>query len=79
MVCGSLEHEVLKQVGKARPPRLLVLGADVIPQVDRNDWTGTVGMHNDIETVVERLFLVGDPHARTVIVVPWCTTRDLGQ
>ena len=33
----TLEHHVLEEVGEAGPARLLVLGADAVPEVDRGD------------------------------------------
>jgi hypothetical protein len=52
-VARALEHHVLEQVGEPRLARLLVLGADVVPEVDRGDRSDAVGSDDDPEPVVE--------------------------
>ena len=50
-VPGALEHHVLEQVREAGPAGLLVLGSDVVPEVDRDDG---------------REVVLGDDHAQAV-------------
>ena len=47
------EHHVLEQMRKARSRRLFVRGADVIPEVHRNDRQALIRRKNHFETVVE--------------------------
>ena len=56
------EHQVLEQVGEPGAAGLLVLRADVVPEVDRNDGAAAILVHDHVEPVVECLFLVGDLH-----------------
>ena len=57
IVLRTLEHHVFEEVGKAGPARPLVLGTDVIPDVDADDRRGVVFMQDDIQTVGKREFL----------------------
>jgi hypothetical protein len=63
VVFRTLEHQVLEQVREARPARRLVLGADVIPQVDRDDGRLAVGVNDDAQAVGQGELLVGDVNA----------------
>ena len=65
VVLGALEHQVFKQVREAGSSRGLVLGADVIPEVDCHDRRLAIGVHDHREAVVEREFLVGDQLCRS--------------
>jgi methionine-rich copper-binding protein CopC len=56
----ALEHHVLEQVSEARLARHLVLGADVVPQVDCHDGRQVVLGHDDPQTVVKMLVAEGD-------------------
>ena len=58
-----LEHQMLEQVGEAGVTRPLVLGADVIPHTDGDDWTGVIFVNEDVEPVLEGVFRVGDIHS----------------
>ncbi len=50
-VPAALEHEVLEEVGEAGLAGLLVLGADVVPEVDGHDGRDVVGRHDDAQAV----------------------------
>ncbi len=60
VVLGAVEHQVFKQVREAGFAGLLVLGADVVPDVDGDDRRLVVLVDNQPETVVERVFGVGN-------------------
>jgi len=53
-VLGSLEHHVFEQVGEAGAARPLVLRADVVPEVDRDERQPAVDVENDTQAVGER-------------------------
>jgi hypothetical protein len=55
---GTFEHQVLEQVRETRASASLVLRADVVPQVDRNDRHAAILMDDDVEAVGERAFRV---------------------
>ena len=48
---------MLEQVGQSGAPRLLVLGADVVPQVDVGHGKLGVGMQNDLKAVGQAVLL----------------------
>jgi hypothetical protein len=52
-VPAALEHEVLEEVGEASLAGLLVLGADVVPEVDGHHGRHPVGSHDDPQAVGE--------------------------
>ncbi len=54
VVFGAFEHQVLEEMGKPGPPRHLILGSDVIPDVDRHDRAVAVLVHQHVQTIVER-------------------------
>ena len=56
-MAGTLEHQVFEQVGEAGPPGRLVRGADVIPEVDRDQRQRVVPMQDDFETVLQGVLL----------------------
>jgi hypothetical protein len=60
VVLGALEHQMLEEVREAGLARPLVLRADVIPQVDRDDRTRVVLVQKDVESVVERVLGKGE-------------------
>ena len=62
-VLRALEHHVLEEMGEAGAAGLLVLAADVVPQVDGHD---------------RRAIVVGKEHAQAVIE-PMSLDRDVGQ
>ena len=64
VVLRALEHQVLEQVREAGLARDLVLGADVVPEVDRDDRRLAVGVHDHGQAVVEAEGLVGDGDGR---------------
>ena len=41
-VCRSFEHHVLEQVREAGTIQALAAAADVVPQIDGDDWSGVV-------------------------------------
>ena len=59
VMLGPLEHQMLEQVREAGLSRPLVLRADVIPQVHRDDRARAVFVQEDVESVVERVFREG--------------------
>jgi hypothetical protein len=52
------EHDVLEQMSESGFTDFLVLGADVIPHVDRNDWSLVVFMNENGQSVIEDEFLI---------------------
>ena len=73
-VLGPLEHHVLEQVGHSGAARLLVLGADVVPQVDMGHGKLGIGMENDLKTVGQTVLLKindrGLPHRAQEVSSP---------
>ena len=59
-VAAALEHEVLEEVGEPGLARLLVLGADVVPEVDGDDRRYPVGRDDDAQSVGERVLAEAD-------------------
>ena len=66
VVLGALEHKVLEQVGKAGPPLLFVLGADVVPDVNGDHRQRVVLVQDDVEAVGQRELFVGDADHRNL-------------
>src|SRR6185503_17533883 len=57
------EHEVLEQVSEAGAPRLLVLGPDVVPDIDRHQRTGTILVEDHGQPVRQHELFEGNlPH-----------------
>ena len=71
-VLRALEEHVLEQVSEAAPPRHLVAGADVVPDVDRDQRDAVVLVEDDLETVVELVALELD---LGVLVLAGCGRR----
>ena len=44
-------------MGEASLARVLILGADVVPEVGRDDWRLVILMHDDAQTILERELL----------------------
>ena len=61
-VAGALEHDVLEQMREAGLARDLVLGADVVPDVDRHDRRQVVFRDDQAKAVGEAF--VCEPDAR---------------
>ena len=59
-VARTLEHDVLEEVREAGLAGDLVLGADVVPEVDRDDRSEVVLGHDHAQAVVESLVAEGD-------------------
>ena len=62
VVLAALEHEVLEEMGEPGAVRLLVLRADVVPQVDGRDGDRTVDVQNDVQAVAQGVLLESDVH-----------------
>ena len=60
VVLGSLEHDVLEQVGKAGAAHLLILGANVVPDVDSRDGNSVVLVEDHVQAVGQGYFIEGD-------------------
>ncbi len=58
----ALEHDVLEEMGEAGLARDLVLGADVVPDVHRDDRGEVILGHDQAQAV--RKALVGERHGR---------------
>ena len=56
----ALEHHVLEEVGEAGLARLLVLAADVVPEVDGDERRPRVTREDDTQPVVEQVSLDRD-------------------
>jgi hypothetical protein len=56
----ALEHDVLEEVGEPRLARDLVLGADVVPEVDRHHRGKVVLGHDDAQAVGQALVTEDD-------------------
>ena len=56
-VLRALEHHVFEEVGEPGPARPLVLGTDVIPDVDADNGRRVVFVQDDLETIGERELL----------------------
>lgn len=53
-VLRAHEHQVLEQVGEAGPPRLLISGSHVVPDVHADDGQRVVLVQDDLEAVGQR-------------------------
>ena len=60
VVLRALEHQVLEQVREAGAAGRLVLAADVVPDVDRDDRRLAVGVHDHAQAVGQGELLVRD-------------------
>ena len=58
VVLGPLEHDMLEEVRETCTSRLLVLRADVIPDIDRRDGQSVVFVQDDVQAVGECEFFV---------------------
>src|SRR5689334_20484710 len=67
MILRPLKHHVLEEVREPRPPAPLVLRADVIPDVDRDNRRLMVFMQNDGQAVRKRVFLVRNLRRRDLL------------
>ena len=54
------EHEVLEQVREAGAAGHLVLRADVIPDVDRDNRAAVILVNQDVEAVRQSVLCIGD-------------------
>ena len=59
-VLRALEHHVLEEVREPGLARLLVLAADVVPQVHGHDGGGAIRRDDDAQSVVQAVTLEGD-------------------
>ncbi len=60
VVLAPVEHQVLEEVGEPRPAGLLVLRADVVPDVEGDDGRLVVLVDDQGQPVVEDEFLIRD-------------------
>ncbi len=60
MVFAAAEHEVLEEMGEAGLAGALVLGAHVVPDIDRDDGRLVVLVDDQGQSVFEDKFLVGN-------------------
>ena len=51
VVLRALEHQVLEQVGEPALPAFLVLGADVIPQIHRDQGQPVLAADDDFKSI----------------------------
>ena len=51
VVTGALEHHVFEEVGEAGAAYFLILGADMVPDVDRHQRNRVVFVEDDVEAV----------------------------
>jgi hypothetical protein len=56
-VLRALEHHVLEQVGEAGSSRIFVRGADVVPQIHRDERQPVVFRKDYLEAVRQRVLL----------------------
>ena len=63
VVLRPLEHQVLEEMREARAAGPLVLRADVVPDVHRNDRTVLIGMDQHVQAVVESVANEWNVHA----------------
>ena len=63
-VLRSVEHQVLEQMCEAGSSRPLILAADVIPDVDRDDRRLVILVQNQREPVGQHMLLVRNVHVR---------------
>jgi hypothetical protein len=52
----TFEHQMFEEMSEPGPPRLFVLGPDVVPDVDRHNRAGVILVQKHVEAVLERLF-----------------------
>ena len=63
VVLGSLEHQVLEEVGEPGRAGALVLRSDVVPEVDGHNRTVVILVQDDVEAVGERVPDIRNLHA----------------
>ena len=59
-IFGAVEHEVFEQMGETGLALRFVLGTDIVPHGQRDDGRLFIGMHNDIEAIVQGEFFIGN-------------------
>jgi fructose-specific component phosphotransferase system IIB-like protein len=59
-VLAAAKHQVLKKVSKARFARLLILGTNVVPNVERYDGRLVIFMNHHSQAVIKDKLLAGD-------------------
>ena len=57
-VLAAAKHQVFEEMREARPPRLFVSAAYVVPQVDGDDGRLVVFVHDQRKTILEHELLV---------------------
>ena len=64
VVLAALEHQMFEQVGETAAPGRLVLGTDVVPDVDGDDRRFAVGVHDHAQAVGQGELFEGDVDRR---------------
>ena len=70
VVLGAFEHDVLEEMGEPGAALLFVLGANVVPHVDRGHRDRRVPVQNHVQTVGQRVLLKVDGHHQLVHLKP---------
>ena len=60
VILGALEHQVLEEMREPRLPQALILRADVVPEIHRDDRRLAIGMDDDGQAIVQLEFFVRD-------------------
>ena len=60
VVLRAVEHQVLEQMREARLARILILRADVVPDVGRDNRRLAIFVDDDAQAIVQCEFLKGD-------------------
>lgn len=63
IVRRSFKHQVFEEMGDASAFGVIVLGTDMVPEIDSDEWNGVVGLQNDPHSVVEAKLLERDYQA----------------
>jgi hypothetical protein len=56
VIFGTVEHQMFEQVCETGFPAFLVFGANVIPDIDRDNRRFVVFVDNQAQSVIERVF-----------------------
>ena len=56
VILAAVEHQVLKQMREAGFAAHFILGANVVPDIDRNNRRFSVFVHDKAQTVIQREF-----------------------
>jgi len=53
----SLKHHVLKQMGKPAASIGIILGPDVVPNLDSHRWTGMILDRVNLQTILQGIMI----------------------